>query len=222
MLTPNNRTQKFFKNPATIAECWIDSTYSPQLVALVSRYGQPYVEKLIIRACARINKLCNRYFNNQEADEVFMRIKDNFYGYQTFVLQNAPINTITDVYVGYVDGFTLLDSTYFELSAAARIFKCIPLVSVISSLIGPANYYPSEAFNLWIRYTSGYTTSNVPEDVKGCTADLAVYMATAVNSGGLKNFSTLTYSQGNSTPDTDPLLMNIKEELAFYNLSNIA
>lgn len=224
MLTPNNRTRLKLKNPAVIADCWISSTDYPNLVALAAdaTYGA-FVNKFIIQACAQINKMTNRYWNIQTADQIFMFSPQGFNQYQTYVLENRPINSITDIYLQVNETFSNVDLSYMQLFDEERTVRIYPLNIALSNLQVISDRLISQTTNMWFRYSSGLATADVPEDIKQATAMYVNYIVNGFKDTALvASFSTQTYSQTNSKPGDNPLLLQIKDMLKPYTLISIA
>ena len=217
MLTPENRTFAPFLHPATIDDCWIDTNY-PFLQP--NDFSIGIKEQLIIAACAQINEMCNRYFNEQEADQVFVNKKVGN-GYVMFSLRNRPVATITDVFLQVGSQFVELNSDYFQFSPQTGVFKIFPYPEASVSITTFLPYLPKDELNTWIRYTSGF--SSVPENVKMATALMYNYnISTYNNPSGATEFKTQTYSERLAgTPTNNPTLTQIKLLLSTYLIPTV-
>lgn len=229
MLTPNNRTRLSFKDPSTVAGAWIQNDSYPNLSDLVDEYSQEFVDKLILQACSRINRLANRYFNSQTADEIVIDDYRFYDGYVTYVLKNAPVASITDIYLQIANTFQLVDADYNQLFSDERTIKILPNVfeSVGSTTILNLQRQDYKPLNLWIRYVSGYTitdpdSNSVPEDVRFATALMVSHLASNFkNLEGVSEFRTQTYSEKRARPVDNPLLLDIKEIIQPYRLFTV-
>jgi hypothetical protein len=222
MLTPTNRGFKGFKSPTTITECWIDSGDYPNLVAFASdpKYS-PYLDKLIIQACSQINKLTNRWWNQQEADEII--IGDKIFlqgGYSTYILKNGPVISVTDLYAQLIDSFSVLSSNYLQVMQDLRTIRVLPNLQLAST--SPLPILTSSNTNVWIRYVSGYLKDDIPEDIKLATALYVTYSIVGLkNMMNLTEYSTQTYSQKNAVPTSSPVYQQILELIKPYRLMTI-
>jgi len=218
-LTPTGRVYKPFIDPA-YANCWI-TIADPMLVSNSLTDAQK--QTLIVRACAMINRMCNRYFNKQEADEIFINDNGQIESYCTYVLANAPIVSITDIYLQLGDTFSVLDSTdNLQLFPDDGTIRLLPqpesLVGVQGVLAWQGEYSRS---NMWIRYTSGYET--VPTDVQLATAYMYNYLyAISQNPIGIIEFKTQTTSEKYGVERrNNPLLVAIDQLLTSYKKINV-
>lgn len=226
-LTPDGN--KFdFSNPTTFDECWVDSSTSPQLAEFATDYPT-YFDSYVISACAYVNKQCNRYFNQQQADQIYLNTSFQYSDYKTFVLRNRPLATVDNVWLQITDTFTEVSTNYIQIDTLAGVVKILPDVFTASSAIR----FPlstRNASNVWIRYTSGYeitkvdgafTVNDVPEPIKLATA---MYVSFLFEQGNMdstaKSFKTLNYSQTNAGGMESGKLMTINNILAPYKISS--
>lgn len=223
MLTPNNRQRKVLSDPKTIGECWITSSDYPNLAALAADPAySAFVDKFIIQACQGINRLTNRYWNRQEADYIYINERFFYRDYQTYVLPNTPVNSIVDIYLQVNETFLPVDLTYLQLMTDERTMKIIPLLNYSNSVSPVANLVGDDKLNLWIRFNSGYDKADIPEEVKYATALYVSYLVSAnENLSGVKSYRSQTYSQENSTPDSNPLFLQIKDMLQDHILITV-
>lgn len=216
-LTPDG-TCYIWADPKTINDCWISSTDFPNLAKYASDATKsPYLENAIIAACAAINKICNRKFNKQVIDDIYTNEVLAFRDYKVYALKNRPVVSVDKVWLNVTNTFALIDPTYFQLLPSEGVLKILPTFSVYVQTTLPFYAY-STASNLWIRYTSGYEKTDVPQDVKLATAMYVDYYFSRFNlTGGISSFGTQTYNQTNVTkPDSDPILVAINEILKTY------
>lgn len=223
MLTPLNRTRLVLSDPAFYANCWIQDSDFPNLQSLVIKYGNAFVDNLIMQACGQVNRITNRWWNIQDADEIFINDKATYLTYETYILKNSPINSIADLYLEINDQFIPISTQFLQIFSAERTFKILP--SVFQQQQSPQIFSlvnKTTALNLWIRYNSGYTPANMPFDVKYATALLVSYYASALNNlDGISSFKTQTYAQTFTKPSENPLLLQVKEMLKPYMLFTV-
>lgn len=211
-----------YSNPATINECWINEAYSPRLTDLDTAYPT-FFDNFVIRACARINKMCNRKFNLQQADDVFLDRSVLSYDYVTFQIKNRPVQSIDKVYIQVLDSFTEVEQNYLQLDSESGVLKVLAQVYTTAAI--PYGFYAnSRSINTWVRHTSGYeitspTVNEVPDDVREATALMVSYLFEVDQMDGTaKSYKTQTYSQTNVAGDESPKVMEIKEILQPYML----
>ena len=222
--SPNDRGFTAFANPSTISQCWIEAT-DPFLQT--SGLNNTEVEKLIIASCARVNQLCNRFFNQQEADEVFIWKPRTMGHKQKYVMQNDPVTSVTDIYMQLLDEFLEIQTSenlQVMQDDGILIFRNYPeeLQSIQISQLALAR---QQEVNIWVRYTSGYTKDDVPEDIKFATQLIFNYLsAIASMQAGVKSFKTQTYSQtssaGGSGSNADPVMTEVDNLLMPYRKIN--
>jgi hypothetical protein len=219
MLTPNNRARKVFIDPV-LNDCWITNADYPNLANLVTEYGATAVNNLIVVACARINKMCNRYFNTQQADEIFINDASYYNGYYTYVLKNSPITTIDDIYLQVNESFGAIDLSYLQVFTAERTIKVLPnvITSLTTALFASAELSTGK-LNLWIRYTSGYAKADVPSNVKYATALMVEHLASGQSGNGdVVEFATQTYREKRAKSSESPLYSMIQDLIKPYKL----
>ena len=212
-LTPNDRAKKDFIDPV-YANCWITTT-DPMLVT--NALTAPQQQTLIERACARINRMCNRYFNSQEADEVFINDRSYYISMQTYVLENAPLNSITDIYLQVLDQFVQITQDYIQEFSVEGVVRLLPFPESLQALsLSLDAIEAADKLNMWFRYTSGYTA--VPADVQLATAYMYNYLySTSQNPAGIKSFRTQTTTEVYGVDSMDnPALVAIKDLLTPY------
>lgn len=213
--TPNNRAYLLLVDPVDKNGCWVTQA-DYDFLANAS-------DKQIVNACARINALCKRKFNHQIADQVFYRKSYNAVDYTDLLLENIPIKNVVDVYLQVIDSFEELSTDAIQIvpESGAVSFLAFPetVLSNIATLAREGEY------NIWFRYDSGFRINSdvdntypaVPENVKYATALMVRYQQSLANNfEGVLEFKTQTYSQKNSNPDNNPLLMEINELLKEY------
>jgi hypothetical protein len=219
---PNNGPIKYPIDPV-IGDCWIDATTTPNLAKYAADTSlQPYLNSFIVAACAGINKLCNRKFNTQEFDQVFMNdilwVRD----YKVYPLQNRPVTAVNNVWLQIVNTWTSVVSTYWQLIPNEGIVKILPTFNPYALVTLPSYFWPVTT-NIWVRFTSGYAKADVPMPVKIATSLYVDYLYSRSNLiGGISQFSTQTYSQTNAIGDQDPQFAAIKMLLEPYVLSYVA
>lgn len=218
------------RHPESIDECWIQPSMFPNLVKYSADIAKsPYLNDTIITACAMADDLCNRYFLQQQQDEIFVNQILTNNQYQTFVLSNIPVASIDKVWSQIVSTFNEISRTYIQLLDKQGIVKILPTFSTTSSVPYP-HYINESANNIWIRYTAGYevdysesnTTNEVPYDIRLATALLVDYLYASFEvPSGIDSFSTQTYSQKNSSAESDAILSRVNNLLEKYKLSNV-
>ncbi len=230
LLAPTGTTKKDFADPTSITTCWIQSSMYPNLAKYAADATKsPYLNTAIIAACAAINKMCNRKFNKQQADEIFPNETLMYRDYKTYSLKNRPIVTVDNCWVNVTNTFAPIDLNYLQLLTEEGIVKILPTFSVYVQTTLPWYAYQT-ASNLWIRYTSGYavdysgghTTNEVPEPVRLATSMYVDYWFSRFElTGGVKSFSTQTYSQTSAGKGEDPILSAIEEILTPFKIYSI-
>lgn len=221
VLTPNGRTRLSFHNPLDINSCWITANDYPNLSVMANDPTQgAYIEKMIVTACAQINRLCNRYWNNQTADQIFVNDKDYYGGFQTYILENGPINSVTDMYLQVSNTFLQISPQYLQQFSDERTIKVFPFIQYagISNTFHQVDV--SSKLSFWIRYNSGPDGVNVfiPEDIKYATSLMVDYLS---NPSGVISFRTQTYQQVNGTRNTNPLydmILSLIEPYILYTV----
>lgn len=203
-----------FTNPTNLSEAWISATTTPRLADLNTKYSSTF-ESFVLAACAFVNKHTKRYWNKQQADDIFLGAK-LFYGtYNEFALTNKPVETIDTIWVQVADTFTEVDQTYLQLDKSASIIRITPTINIINAVSLPTGLYNNNS-NLWVRYTSGYESADVPFDVKLATALYVDYLYSMDSmDGGVDSFSTQTYSQKSGTKES-PKIERVMSMLAPY------
>lgn len=221
--TPENRGRIALKDPETIDECWItQADYS---------FLSGYSDDQIIEACSEINRMCNRKFNHQEADAVVIQEATLYYSYNTFILPNYPIKSVTDIYLQILDTFNKLDLTYLQTFTEESVLKLVPILTAdTNSALPQININPNT--NVWVRYDSGFKVNGditndyptVPSPIKKATAMMAKYLSEIDSLPiGVKQFSTQTYSQTNAAKlEEDAYFVRIKQLLQKYVINNYA
>jgi hypothetical protein len=223
MITPNNRKLLTLKDPESINSCWIKQADYDFLSTATSTD--------IIIACSKINSLCNRKFNHQIVDQIFRKTKFNRNNYTNFLLDNYFVVEIIDMYLQDLDSFSLVEKTYNKLISENGSLDVLPLIDTEQNL--NINWLYMNEYNFWIRYDSGYQINSdtgddltkyekVPEIVKYATALMVKYMKSLQNNDGtVESFSTQTYSQKNSNPSTNSLLLEINDLLKDYKITKL-
>lgn len=217
MLTPNDREFLQLKNPATIGACWL-AVDDPMLVSTSLSTLQK--EKLVIRACAYVNGFTKRFFNSQIADYIQNNAQRSTRYLDTIVLPNNPVSGITDAYIQILAKFTEISLDYLELQSDSGIIR---LLTVPEGLINIQSVVPYqfEQAQLWIRYTSGYTS--VPEDVVQATALVYNHLYTmSQDTSAVRSFETQNYKQTNATPSESPMLLSAHQLLNPYRKTHVA
>lgn len=217
-LTPNNAPKLNFYDPATVGDCWIAVSDFPNLMSYNSDPSkQPYLNNAIINACAFINKICNRKFNKQKAQEIFMNETLAFRDYKVYTLRNRPLISVSNVWLNITNTFSPIDLNFLQVLTEEGIIKILPTFSVYVQTTLPFYAYQT-ASNLWVEYTSGYDKADVPMPIKLATAMYVDYLYSRFSLvGGVSNFSTQTYSQGNITKaGEDPILVSINDLIEPY------
>lgn len=227
---PPGYTKKDPVDPTTIDECWIQSTMYPNLAKYAANSSQStYLNTAIITACAAINQMCNRKFNQQQYDYIIPNEVLFMRDYKTYVLPNRPLVSVDNVWVEVVDTFALVTPQYFQIMTYEGVLKILPTFSTYVQTTLP-NFALRPSSNLWIRFTSGYavdysgnnTTNDVPEPIRLATAMYVDYLYSRFSlMGGVTEFKTQTYSQKNAKGNEDPILTAIQEILKPYFLSSV-
>lgn len=225
-IAPSN-TKISFKNPQTIDQCWINSRFSPML----DNYGESYplyVDRFIISACSAVNRMCNRYFNKQQADEIFTNESLQAYFYTQITLKNKPIISVDKAWLNITGTFNEINLQYLMQATDQGTIKLLPDVAISSSIV-TNQLYIGKTTDLWVKYTSGYVTDQadvdsnnqlIPADVALATAIIAEVMlerAMSTSTGG-KSFKTQTYSETSFGFEEDPKFKQAKEMLKPYKL----
>ena len=228
-LTPDG-TKNNPRHPATIDECWIQTSMFPNLVKYSTDVTKsPYLNDTIIAACGMVDDMCNRYFLQQTIDEIFPNQVLRSSEYNQFVLMNVPLVSVTKVWTQVVGTFTEISNTYLQVLTAEGIIKILPTFSTSATVPYPY-YIDKSANNVWIRYVSGYkvdysgteTDNEVPYDVRMATALLVDYLFAGFDVvSGIDSFSTQTYSQKNSSAKSDSKMSRAIDLLKRYKLSNV-
>ena len=222
MLTPTGVTKHDAIDPATIADCWISSTSFPNLVAYsTDPIKSTSLNNMIIAACAGVNRICNRKFNQQIIDEIWPNMYMFTSQYNEFVLKNRPLISLDHVWLEIAANFSEVQSTYLQVMTDEAIVKILP--TVMTTALTPYPFYlKKDACNVWIEYTSGYTSADVPSQVQIATALYVDYLYGVFDApAGIESFRTQTYSQNNATPDKDPKLTQIRDMLRPYILYSV-
>lgn len=219
MLTPNNQPRKVLSDPDDISDCWITASSYPNL----AKYSadptlSPFLNSYIIEACAFINDLCKTKFNEQQAD--FVINNKNLYigSYTTIVLPNKPVQSVDNIWLNVVDTFAPVSLDYIQLDGETGTLKILPDFTTYVQTTLPMFAY-GDTSNIWIRYTTGYATEDVPAMIKKVTALAVDYLFGLDNlTPNIESFSTQTYSQKNSKgdKDSDPILSRIEQLIADY------
>lgn len=220
--TPNNRDFLYLRDPADISECWINqSSYS---------FLCDTTDSDIIIACSKINELCNRKFNHQIADYVFYNTAFKTQEYTAFIIPNIPVTSIEDIYLHVSDEFVLISQDYLQAVPDSGLVNVVPYPQTSP----PSAYLPMYRglYDVWFRYDSGFAVNGdlvtdnypkIPEMVKYATALMVQYMRSLQNNTGtVTEFSTQTYSQKNSKPGENSLLLEIDRMLENYKLNHYA
>lgn len=216
---PNGRTILQAQNPTKISECWVNtSDYS--FLADVDN-------DVIVMACSWVNEYCDRKFNQQTVDESFITVSNRHYNYKPYVLEVRPLVSIEDIYLQINDNFLQLDLDYVQMFPEDGMFKLLPTVEDSTEIQEFVLYADAfEQVNLWVRYTGGYESANVPVEIRYATALYAKYINGM--SGSLDNiasFKTQTYSETRTKAtgdgqggmaDPSPALAEIKSMLGKY------
>lgn len=221
MTTPNNREFKPLKSPSVIADCWIDKD-NPFLTNTGLTDAQ--VEQLIIGACGYVNKYVGRYFNKQEADYVFINHDYSLRNFETFVLPNMPVTSITDMYLLVQAQFSEISLQYLELFQDTGAIKIIPYPEQLTNIsFNILQNTGADKPSLWVRFTSGYEDDEVPFDVQQATAYVFNYFfAMAQDTSSIESFKTQNYTQTNATPNESPVLQNAHSILNNYKPIHVA
>jgi len=227
MLTPDGHKYNP-TDPTTIDQCWIQPTMYPNLVAYAADPAKaPYLNQFIIAACGAINQICRRKFNKQQIDQIFKDQGLFYREYRTFVMDNAPLVTVDNVWLEVVNTWAVVDLTFLQVMTAESEIKVLPTFSTYVQTTLPL-WALTPSTNLWVRYTSGYavdysgsnTTNEVPELVRLATSMYVDYLFSRLDLvGGIGSYRTQTYSQTFVTPDKDPIYMSIDSLLCTYKLS---
>jgi hypothetical protein len=184
-------------DPATYSDCWIQIADFQNLVDYnADATKQPYLQDYIIMACAMVNRLSNKYWNQQTIDEKIM-VKAQ----SGVMLRNTPIVSISNVWSWEGETFTELDLDTFSVDLNTGYMKSI-------------NYLTQ---NIYVRYVAGYTASNVPSNIKKATSMMVDYLFnTDINKGDVSEFRTQTYSEKLLTGDKSPQFVQVMSLLKPY------
>lgn len=218
-------------DPQTIDEAWIQDDMFPNLAAYAADATKsPYLEDYILEACAAINDMCNRKFNQQQQDQIFISKELYFSSYNEFVLDNGPLVSIDRVWLQIGDSFSEVSMDFAQIDTVSRVVKVLPNVANAAK---PLVQDRNDTVNVWIRYTGGYevdysgsnTTNEVPRPVRRATAKYVDYLfASDGFTAGIKSYRTQTYSQTNATgnvAEDDPVLASISMILKPYMINSI-
>jgi hypothetical protein len=217
MATEPTGGTKEFANPSTIDDCWISETTTPKLAIYNTDYSA-YFDAFAIAACSFVNEYCNRFFNQQQADEVFLNRLMGSRQYEQFVLRNRPLISVDNVWEQITDTFNVVNLDLMQFEKATGIVKLIGDVSTVSTIL-PDLVFGSTSGNIFIRYTSGYTT--VPSPVVMATAMYAETLFEIDNtSSAIESFKTQTYSEKAGSLENHPKMNLIKKLLEPYVLDN--
>lgn len=223
--TPDGQPQKVPVDPTSITQCWVQPSDFPDIQADATK--SLILNSMIIAACAAVNRMCSRKFNQQQIDTI---IKDQgiFYrDYKTFDVKNSPIVSLDNAWLQVINTFAVLDLTYLQVDVSSNWIKILPTFSVyVQSTLPFWALTPST--NVWLRATTGYAVdysnpaspiNDVPSSVIMATQFYVRYLYGVMNlPAGVKSYSTQTYSQTNSTAADDPLLSTVKDMLSPYYL----
>lgn len=227
MLTPDGNKYNP-RDPETLNECWITKTSHPNLAALnADPTKEPYLEEMILAACASVNEICNRKFNAQLIDYIFKDRNLFFQHYLSFALPNLPLISIENVWLNVVETFSEVSLDYLQVMTAEGIFKILPNFTAYTQTTLPLNQL-STATNLWVRYRGGFevdqdsSVNEVPKNVQMATALYVSYLFSSFDvESGVESFRTQTYSQKNVVDaDKDPVLTRINNLLKPYRIFN--
>ena len=212
-------------DPSDIITCWIQPTSYPNLVAYNNDpVKQPYLEFYIMQACAAVNRMCNRKFNLQQMDQIFLNEHLWVRDYKAYSLQNRPLISVDGVWIQVVDKWTQVVQQYFQVSPNEGIVKVLPVLNPYVQVTIPS-YVWGASTNLWFRFTSGYhvdystgvAINDVPAPVQMATAMYVDYLYNMSNTaGGVSSFRTQTYSETRVGGEDDPLIKSIKMILQPY------
>ena len=215
-LTPDGQPQKALADPQVIGDCWITPTQYPNLVKIGSNpLLSGFLDSYIIEACAMVNSICHKKFNQQQSDMVI--INENLYigWYKTLSLENMPLVSVDNLWLNVVDTFAPVSLDYLQQDTVSGTIKILPNFTTYVQTTLPWYQFGNSA-NIWIRYTSGYeinrtdpenVINKVPAPVQRATAMLVDYLFGV--DGIIPNvseFKTQTYSQKGSKTDEDPIL----------------
>lgn len=219
-------TKLNFSSPASFGECWIDATTSPAMAAL-SAENEGYFEALAISACSWVNSYTQRYFNKQQADQIFINQDLPQLEYIVFQLQNRPLITVDKVFLNIAGTFTEFNLEYIQVDTQAGVLKLPPDLNnlVVAATEQYGTYRQS---NIWVRFTSGYeierdidgafVTNDVPVEVQQATARYVQYLRDIDKRvSGVGSFKTQTYSESAfTTNQRDARLDSIYDTLKKY------
>lgn len=225
MATEPSGGRKDFQDPQTFDQCWIDSTTTSKMADLSTDDNDTF-EAFVIAACAAVNKYCRRYFNQQQADDIFLDIPLNTSRYESFTLRNRPVKSIDALYLQVTNVFNTVSTEYIQIDYNSGILKVLPdFNSLVLARLPEIDTVSSS--NFWVRYTSGFeivkagggfTTNDVPKSVQIATAMYVSYLFDIQERvSGLQSFKTQTYSESNSDGNfDDPKLSAFKSLLNPY------
>jgi hypothetical protein len=214
-LTPDG-TKNNPVDPAELSECWINSTTTPELTALNASLGATYFQTLCIAACAFVNNYCNRKFNTQTIDQIYLNETFRGLSYKQFQVDNKPLTSVTKMWVDVAGTFSEVALTYMQIDTSLGVIKIIPdaLSTILTSV--PIVTMPNHV-NIWIRYVSGYAVADIPKDLQMATALYLTYLYEQSKSdGSVESFSTQTYSQKNTGGKGSGKMMTIEALLKKY------
>jgi hypothetical protein len=219
-------------DPQTIEQCWIQPDSFPNLIAIAANPTlAPYLNQMILQACAAVNRICQRKFNAQTIDQIFMNQNLLFDQYLPFAIYNLPLIEVEHVWLQVVQNFSEVSLQYMQVLPAEGIVKLLPNFTAYAQTSIPL-YQLGTAVNLWIRYRGGfevdYTDSEdpvneVPFDVQFATALYVNYLAASYDlQSGVESFKTQTYEQRNVKKlDEDPVLSRVNNMLKPWRLNNV-
>lgn len=225
-LTPDGNPRKVLRDPETIDECWITPTQYPNLTKFAANpLLSGYLNAYIIEACALVNEICRKKFNEQQADLVL--INENLYmgWYKTISVENIPLVTVDNVWLNVTNTFAPVSLEYLQVDTVTGTIKILPDFTVYTQTTLPW-FQLGNAANIWIRYTSGYeidrtdpdnVVNKVPLPVQRATGMLVDYLFGV--DGIIPNvaeFKTQTYSQKSSKTDEDPIYSRAMQLLKPY------
>lgn len=217
MATTPDGTYNTPKDPANYSECWITDNETYGLAKIkANTEKEPYLQDYIVDACAEINRICKRKFNKQTIDKIFKNQDLLVSHYITLVLDNVPIESVTNAWLQTADNFTPINTDFFQIMFDEGVVKAMPKNFFLAYSSIPPNLAPSSS-NLWVRYVGGYDIADVPRPVKRATALMVEYLFGFESLDvGLKSFRTQTYSETYSGTEDDPVLSKIKHMLKDY------
>lgn len=217
---PNGGAILIPSDPTTLADCWVSSTTTPNMAKYAADTTQSiYFEAFVIAACAGVNKICHRYFNQQQFDQIFpndvLWVRD----YKAYPLSNRPLISVDNVWLQIVNTWAPVASAYWQLLPQEGVIKILPTFNPYALVTLPSYFWPVTT-NVWVRYTSGFTT--VPAPVVMATALYVDYLFSRSNLiGGVSEAKTQTTDTTYAIGENDPVYAAITTLLKPYIFNQV-